>query len=153
MDILKKLARNRSKTLIIVTHDQNIANMTDEIINISDGKITRIRDVAEEQDVHGICLTLDIRQGLVNLLFDGGYDSVEKILELNETKLGRVKGLKKKDRSHLMNRITKARKKLLGKYGAAKVEAKSADKKTCPHCGKDLFVEGAKFCPFCASKI
>lgn len=153
IDLLKKLARNRLKTLIIVTHDQNIAHLTDEIINISDGKITRIRDVGDEQAVQAIVITLNIKQSYVNLLCEAGYRTVEEILDLNETKLDAVKGLKNKDRSHIMNRISKARKKLLGKYSEKSEVLRQAQKTTCLHCKKDIPMEGVKFCPFCAGKI
>ena len=39
MDILVDLHRNQKKTIIVVTHDPNIANYTEETINIKDGHI------------------------------------------------------------------------------------------------------------------
>ncbi len=39
VEILKQLARNKQKTVIIVTHDQKIADQTDKIFRIEDGKL------------------------------------------------------------------------------------------------------------------
>lgn len=39
MDLLKKINRESNKTIIIVTHDLNIAAQTDKILRISDGNI------------------------------------------------------------------------------------------------------------------
>lgn len=154
IDLLKKLAKNRSKTLIIVTHDHSVAQMTDEIINITDGKITRIRDVSGEQAVHAIVTTLDIKHSFVNLLFEAGYETVEGILDLTDAELAKVKGLKTKDRSHIINRINKSKKKvkMTGKFPTLE-KSPVHEKATCPHCGKEIFQEGAKFCPFCAGKM
>lgn len=38
LELLKEINRT-GKTVVIVTHDENIARMTDRIITISDGKI------------------------------------------------------------------------------------------------------------------
>jgi len=149
IELLKKLAKNRSKTLIIVTHDQNIANMTDEIININDGKITRVRDVSEELRIQNISSTFDIRRHFANLLFEAGYETIGEILKLDVAKLNKIKGLKKKDRSHILNRITKSKKKLIRKDG----RKPDATGMVCPSCKKEIFMEGAVFCPFCAGKI
>lgn len=46
MDILVDLHRNQKKTIIVVTHDPNIANYTEETINIKDGHI--IKDNKED---------------------------------------------------------------------------------------------------------
>jgi len=40
MDIFIDLHRNQKKTIIVVTHDPNIADYTEETINIKDGEIT-----------------------------------------------------------------------------------------------------------------
>lgn len=39
MNILKKLNKDEGKTIIIVTHDINIAKYCDKIINMRDGVI------------------------------------------------------------------------------------------------------------------
>lgn len=41
MDILVDLHRNQKKTIIVVTHDPNIANYTEQTINIKDGSIIK----------------------------------------------------------------------------------------------------------------
>jgi putative ABC transport system ATP-binding protein len=41
MDILIDLHRNQGKTIIVVTHDPNIAEYTEETINIRDGQIVK----------------------------------------------------------------------------------------------------------------
>ena len=45
INLLKEISKNRAKTLIIVTHDKEIADMADNIINIRDGKITEIKEI------------------------------------------------------------------------------------------------------------
>ena len=42
IDLLKKINQSEKKTIIIVTHDQKIANQTDIIYRISDGQILKI---------------------------------------------------------------------------------------------------------------
>ncbi|KOR25402.1 ABC transporter ATP-binding protein [Clostridium sp. L74] len=39
MNILKDLNKNQNKTIIIVTHDENIANYCDKVVNMKDGYI------------------------------------------------------------------------------------------------------------------
>lgn len=39
LKLLLSMARNRNKTIIIVTHNQNIAKMADVIIKVKNGKI------------------------------------------------------------------------------------------------------------------
>ena len=39
LKLLLSMARNHGKTIIIVTHNQNIAKMADVVINVKNGKI------------------------------------------------------------------------------------------------------------------
>ena len=39
MDLLKDLNQKDKKTIIVVTHDENVAEYADKVISISDGKI------------------------------------------------------------------------------------------------------------------
>ena len=39
INLLRKIHQNRQITLIIITHDQKIAELADQIIQIADGKI------------------------------------------------------------------------------------------------------------------
>ena len=51
MDLLRTSAEKYGQTLIVVTHDDNIAATADRIIRISDGKIesdTRLRNKEEK---------------------------------------------------------------------------------------------------------
>lgn len=149
IELLKELAKNRAKTLIIVTHDQNIARMADEIINIRDGKITRIRDVNEEKIIQEISSLLDIRKQLANHLLEAGYRGIDEVLDLDEEELKKVKGLKNKERSHIINRIEKFKKRTTQETDSAP----APEGKKCPHCGKHVPMMEALFCPFCTGKL
>lgn len=48
MDILIKLHQKEKKTIIVVTHDPNIANYSEQIINIKDGQIIKNHFRAEK---------------------------------------------------------------------------------------------------------
>ena len=42
LKLLLKMARNYGKTIIIVTHNQNIAKMADEVVRVKNGKIKSV---------------------------------------------------------------------------------------------------------------
>ena len=42
LKLLLKMARDYGKTIIIVTHNQNIARMADVVIRIRDGRLTSV---------------------------------------------------------------------------------------------------------------
>lgn len=44
INLLKELAKQYNQTLIVITHDQDVANMADRIIKIGDGKIIKGSD-------------------------------------------------------------------------------------------------------------
>lgn len=48
MEILVDFHRKNGKTVVVVTHDPNIANYSEEIINIRDGQIVKNHQKAEE---------------------------------------------------------------------------------------------------------
>ena len=48
MDALKDLHKNQKKTIIVVTHDPNIASYSEEIINLKDGQIIKNHIQAEK---------------------------------------------------------------------------------------------------------
>ncbi len=41
MEILKKLNKKEKKTIVLVTHDERLANYAQRIVRIRDGKIVR----------------------------------------------------------------------------------------------------------------
>lgn len=41
MEILKKLNKDQNLTIVLITHDQNVANYAKKIITVKDGKITK----------------------------------------------------------------------------------------------------------------
>lgn len=53
MDLIINMARKQSQTLIIVTHDTNIASYADRVIHILDGNISKIID---NREAKGECL-------------------------------------------------------------------------------------------------
>ena len=138
IELLKGLAKSRNKTLIIVTHDQKIAEMTDRIITIEDGEITEIRDVGDTNTKLTITRDLDLPRHLVDKLFSAGYDDLEKILDISEAEL-MVKNFKKKDKKLIMDQISKYKRDVGGNI--------------CPRCSKEIPIKGVKFCPFCSAEL
>ena len=46
LKLLLKMARNYGKTIVIVTHNQNIAKMADVVIHVKNGKIKSYEEQA-----------------------------------------------------------------------------------------------------------
>ncbi len=47
LKLLQRMAREYGKTVVIVTHNQNIAKMADTVINVKNGKIVSAKDQSE----------------------------------------------------------------------------------------------------------
>ena len=47
MEILVNLHQKEQKTIVVVTHDAQIADYSEEIINIKDGRVTRSHELAQ----------------------------------------------------------------------------------------------------------
>ncbi len=47
LKLLQRMAREHGKTVVIVTHNQNIAKMADTVINVKNGKIVSAKDQSE----------------------------------------------------------------------------------------------------------
>ena len=45
LKLLLKMAKNYGKTIIIVTHNQNIAKMADVVVRVKNGKIKSVENV------------------------------------------------------------------------------------------------------------
>src|SRR5262245_56512295 len=58
MDIFQRLNRERQLTIIIVTHEHDIAMYTDRIVHVRDGKIDSDEPVVDRKDAAEILLTL-----------------------------------------------------------------------------------------------
>ena len=50
MNLMKKVVREQKQTLIMVTHDNHLAEYADRIFHIKDGKIIKIEDKRENAD-------------------------------------------------------------------------------------------------------
>ena len=50
MDLFHKLNKEKGKTIILITHSEELASETDRIIHIKDGSITEIVDNKKEED-------------------------------------------------------------------------------------------------------
>ena len=48
---MQQIVREQNQTLIMVTHDNNLASYADRIFNIVDGKIVHIEENYEEADL------------------------------------------------------------------------------------------------------
>ncbi len=54
LKLLLKMARDYGKTIIIVTHNQNIAKMADVIVRVKSGKIRSVEEQAEPMSVEEV---------------------------------------------------------------------------------------------------
>lgn len=50
MNLMKKVVREQNQTLVMVTHDNHLAEYADRIFHIKDGKILKIEDKREKTD-------------------------------------------------------------------------------------------------------
>ena len=50
MDLFHKLNKEKRKTIILITHSEELASETDRIIHIKDGSITEIVDNKKKDD-------------------------------------------------------------------------------------------------------
>ena len=50
MNLMKKVVREQNQTLIMVTHDNHLAEYADRIFHIKDGKIIKIEDKRESAE-------------------------------------------------------------------------------------------------------
>ena len=48
MDLLIDLWKKKQKTIVIITHDPNVANAAERILNMRDGKLVRNHKLAKE---------------------------------------------------------------------------------------------------------
>ncbi len=102
MDLLGKLNKEMGTTIIVVTHDDNMARRTKRIIYLKDGKVRKMED---QSGMYDIAQALDLPQRIVKRLLGSGYDDLEKILNLTEEELQSIKNLKKKDARYILASI------------------------------------------------
>ena len=50
LELMRRLVNEQHKTLVMVTHDRNLANVADRVIQIRDGRIKKI-EVNEEKEI------------------------------------------------------------------------------------------------------
>ena len=50
MRLMQKIVREQNRTLVMVTHDNHLAEFADRVFHISDGKIVRIENKAEQKE-------------------------------------------------------------------------------------------------------
>ena len=110
MTLLYTLNKDLGTTIIVVTHDDKMARLTKKIIQIKDGRISKIRSMSEGKS-YDVIADLDLSPRVTKLLGSEGYDEVSKIIELSETDLKMIKKMKKKDRQQVLNRIKKYKKR------------------------------------------
>jgi putative ABC transport system ATP-binding protein len=136
--LLKELATRHHKTLLMVTHDMKIAEMTDRIVSLEDGKIESIRDVGQGNIKQGLSRELGLQIHLVERLFSEGFDTRDKILQLTEGEL-MMKNFKKKDKEAIMARIDKFRRVVTDNI--------------CHECNVEIPLMGVAFCPYCGGDL
>ena len=49
MEMIKRMAKEKHQTIVMVTHDQSLATYADKVIHILDGKIQSIEVVEQEE--------------------------------------------------------------------------------------------------------
>jgi putative ABC transport system ATP-binding protein len=102
MDLLGKLNKEMGTTIIVVTHDDNMARRTKRIIYLKDGKVRKMED---QSGLYDIAQALDLPQRVAKRLLGSGYDNLEKILNMTEEDLQSIKNLKKKDARYILASI------------------------------------------------
>ena len=102
MDLLGRLNKEMGTTIVVVTHDDDMARRTKRIIYLKDGKVRKTEDQAGMYD---IAQTLDLPQRIVKRLLAAGYDELPKILKLTEEDMNSIKNLKRKDAKYILASI------------------------------------------------
>jgi len=110
MKLLNKLNEELGTTIIVVTHDDNMARLTKKLVYIKDGKISKIKPLREGK-AWEISEALGISEKTANILIRAGYDDLDKIVNTSEANLKKIKKLKKKDVQNIRNRIEKYNKR------------------------------------------
>lgn len=102
MDLLGKLNKEMGTTIVVVTHDDNMARRTKRVIYLKDGKVRKTED---QSGMYDIASALDLPQRIVKRLIASGYDDIEKILHLTEENLFSIRNLKRKDARYILASI------------------------------------------------
>ncbi len=50
MELMRNVVKKQKKTLVMVTHDNELASYADRVFHIIDGKIVKIEDKREEKN-------------------------------------------------------------------------------------------------------
>lgn len=62
LNMLRELLHTQGLTMVLVTHDMNVASYADRIVHLLDGKIQRIETAVERNGHPGIAATMEVTQ-------------------------------------------------------------------------------------------
>jgi putative ABC transport system ATP-binding protein len=110
MTLLKELNEKTGTTIVVVTHDKNMAQYANTMIYLKDGRITQVRDEGKGLEISE---ELKIPRNLANKLIRAGYNSVGKIVGATEEDFRKIG---KMNMENIWN-ITKAIKKYNNRQG------------------------------------
>jgi len=100
ISLMNRLRRKHGTTIIIVTHDENVARRCHEVFTIKDGRITSGRDVKKlrqkESDRQEMKTRLSLSESVIARLASAGIGSLKDLQEANLTDLAEALGNRKK---------------------------------------------------------
>jgi putative ABC transport system ATP-binding protein len=99
MDILGKLNKELGTTLILVTHDNQMAKRAKTIIHLKDGRVSSQKDESQRFEVVN---ALDLPDSIIERLARGGYDTLEKILAASKEDIQAIHKIKRKDVAYIL---------------------------------------------------
>ncbi len=102
MNLLGKLNSELGSTIIMVTHDNQMAKRAKTIIHLKDGRVSSKKDESRRFEIMN---ALDLPESIIERLARGGFDSLEKILNTSKEELQAIHKIKRKDVAYILYSI------------------------------------------------